>query len=392
MLLHSTALSEAYKTTMKLSLFLLLGVSSALVTVPQPEGQYGVSRISFQLNDTKRRDPYTGKPFRVLPVTLMTPVGLSSACQPIALPYMSNATARYWEQALEQQYKIPLQNTFNELRLSLCKPRKTEGQFPLIVFSQGLGFPAEFYSILTTNLAAQGYAVVQVGIPGEISFIQFPDGQVERGTANVTDGAQHAAALDVRVDDISFVLDQLSSLNGDVSCLASNINRSSPSIFGHSFGGATALATVISDERFAGGINEDGAFWGKGLIEQTDRPFMILASTPNYTRSLLTVPNWAETWPHLGGLKWLVSIENSTHNSFVDIALIAEYSGFLEDPGVKQLLGKVDPKEMLKIQVALLSEMARFLNGMAGEQGIITTAAGLKGVDVLNKSSPGITK
>lgn len=371
---------------MKLQSFLFLGLSSAVFTIPQPEGPYGVSITSIQLNDTARRDPYTGKPFRVLPVDIIVPTGPSPACQPVVRPYMTNATAHYWEKTLEEEYGVPLDNIFGELELSLCAPQKTKTKYPLIFFSQGSGFPAEFYSILTTNVAAQGYVVVQVGIPGEISFIQFPDGQIEYGNTSI---CNHSEALDVRAKDISFVLDYLSSEEKELGCMTS-ITASSPSIFGHSFGGATAMATIISDKRFVAGANEDGAFWGQDLIEPIDRPFMILASTPNHTvRSLSTVPNWAQTWPHLHGPKWLMSIRNTTHNSFVDISLIAENLGLYKIPAVRQIFGEIDPKELLRIQVALLSEMAKFSIGTVGGQGVTATAEAIEEVDVLNSTLAG---
>lgn len=370
---------------MKLLSFLFLGLTSAGFTVPQPEGPYGVSLVDIQLNDTNRRDPYTGKPFRLLPVTIISPTGPSSACQSVVWPYMTNATAQYWEKTLEEEYGVPLNNIFSELKLSLCAPQKTESQYPLIFFSQGSGFPAEFYSILTTNLAAQGYVLVQVGIPGEIGFIQFPDGQIEYGNTSISN---HSEALDVRAKDISFVLDYLSSDRKEFGCM-SNINASSPSIFGHSFGGSTAMATIISDRRFVSGVNVDGAFWGQDLVDPIDRPFMILASTPNYTRSLSTVPNWAQTWPHLHGPKWLMSIKNTTHDSFVDISLIAEYFGLYKIPGVKDIFGEIEPKELLKIQVTLLSEMAKFSIGKVDGQNVTATAEAIEDVDVLNSTLAG---
>lgn len=366
---------------------LFFGITSALVTVPQPEGPYGVSLVNLQLNDTNRTDPYTGKPFRLLPVTLITPTGPASACQPVLTPYMSNVTARYWEKALGEAYGIPLENTLSQLELLLCKPGHPQHQFPLVFFSEGLAFPKELYQILTTNLAAQGFVVVQVSNPGEISFIQFANGQIEYGHTNFSNdssGTLRAKALDVRVKDISFVLDYLSALREDE--MGCSINTTSPSIFGHSFGGPTALATLISDTRFAAGVNEDGAFWGEALTGTTDRPFMILASTPDCTRSLSTVPNWAETWPHLHGPKWLVSVKNTTHNSFVDGLLIAEYFGLNKIPAVRKVLGRIDPGELLRIQVALLSEMAVLISGTMAEKDILNVVARFNSLSVLNSS------
>lgn len=372
---------------MKLFYTLFPVLAPALVIVPQPDGPYGVSLQEIQLNDTTRVDPYTGKPFRLLPVTVIAPTGPSSSCQSSVQQYMSNATAQYWERILSEEYKeydIDLENTFSQMRLSLCAPQKTKHQYPTIFFSQGSQFPAQLYRILTTNLAAQGYVVVQVGIPGEIDFIQFPDGHIERGHVNLTAPSAKAAALDVRVKDIGFVLDQLSASQAISDCMDFNMNTSSPSIFGHSFGGSTSLATLIADDRFVAGVNIDGAFWGDDLVNSTHRPFMIVASTPNYTRDISTVPNWAETWPHLYGPKWLVSVRNTTHDSFVDTSLVAQYFGLSKNPVVREVIGQINSEELLKIQVTLLTAMAEFGDDMISGQNVTNTAAELEDVDVLN--------
>lgn len=371
---------------MKLQSLLLPAFTSALVTIPLPEGPYGVSLINVQMNDTTRADPYTGKSYRLLPVTIIIPSGPASMCQPVYQPYMPNATAHYWEEEISKEYGLSVGNVFSEVELSLCEPRQTEDSYPLVFFSQGLAFPRQFYTILTTNLAAQGYAVVQVGIPGEISFIEFPDGQIELGHSNFTDASDHAAAVDVRTKDIKFVLNELSSHREDLAHVTCSVNTTSPSIYGHSFGGATALATLVTNDKFVGGVNVDGAFWGVGLNETTDRPFMILASTPNYTRGLSTVPNWAEVWPHLEGPKWLFSILNTTHNSFVDVGVLAEYFGLFKIPGLRSVLGNIDPMDLLKIQVKLLSAFTNFLNGRANIHSIDMTASTFEGVDLLNST------
>lgn len=382
---------------MKLLHFLYFGLTSAVLNFPQPDGPFGVSLVNLQVNDTNRRDPYTGKPYRLLPVTIISPTGPVSACKHVQVPYLSNATAKYWEKALGEQTGFPLNNTFSQVRLSLCEPYSTNTQFPLMFFSPGLAFPTQFYNLLTTNIAAQGYVVVAVGNPGEIPFIQFPDGQIERsnisfaGDGNYTlQNEERAKALDIRVKDLSFVLDQL-SLNRDAcrSTIGPNINTSNPFIAGHSFGGPTALAALIADSRFSGGANEDGAFWGDTLLNTTDRPFMIIGSTPNDTaRDLSTVPNWAETWPHLEGAKWLVSVKNTTHDSYTDVPLIAEALGLFKYPGLTKVLGAIDPKELLKIEVALLTEMAKYSIGMVKGADIRQTAREFKEAVVVNGSYP----
>ena len=212
-----------------------------------------------------RADHYTGKPFKVLPVTVVAPSGPASSCQPVLRPFMTNATAQYWGEALSAQTRLPLQDIFSHAQLSLCSHHQRDSQYPLICFSPEAEAPGEWYSILTTNLAARGYVVVQVGTPGEISFVQFPDGHIKHGYLNQTDVVQLAAAMDIRVKDISFVLDQLSLPRIGPGCIHANIGTRSALVFGHSLDGSTALATLVADRRFVAGANADGLFWGNAL-------------------------------------------------------------------------------------------------------------------------------
>ena len=48
-------------------------------------------------------------------------------------------------------------------------------------------------------------------------------------------------------------------------------------IFGHSFGGATALKVVMEDSRFTCGLNLDGGPYGGGeMDEKLNKPFMFI--------------------------------------------------------------------------------------------------------------------
>ena len=93
--------------------------------------------------------------------------------------YMSNATAKFWEQEFGAITALPLKNTFSRVALSVCKPATTQHEYPLILFSPGLGLARQFYNIL-------GFTVATVDVPGELGFITFLDGSTERGDANIT--------------------------------------------------------------------------------------------------------------------------------------------------------------------------------------------------------------
>ncbi len=233
---------------------------SALFVVPRPNGPYNVSLTDLQFIDTNRTDSYTGASERNIPISLITPHDPSAKCQPVQQIYMPNATAKFWEQDFGAQYDLPLNNTFSRVALSLCKPATAQHEYPLILFSPGLGLARQFYNILGANIAAQGFTVVTVDVPGEDSFITFLDGSTESGDANVTTPAQHDAAIDVRVKDLEFILHSLHSYTSGPDHQYCRLNTSSAAPFGYSFGGDAALSSIIVDHRPVGGVDLDASF------------------------------------------------------------------------------------------------------------------------------------
>ncbi|RDW58897.1 hypothetical protein BP6252_13373 [Coleophoma cylindrospora] len=370
----------------RLTAFPVFAIAS--VIVPPAAGLYGVSLTDLEFLDTNRTDPYTGAPVRRLPVSLIQPVNPLSECQPTQQMYMPNATAKYWEQTYEKAYGIPLNNTFSQVVLSLCEPnhKPIREQYPLILFSPGEGTSRQLYHVLCTNIAAQGYTVVTVDAPGEAGgFTTYLDGSTEYGNPNSTD--QITSEIDVRVQDIDFVLSQLSTLGAHHGHY--HLNTTSPIMFGHSLGGNTALSVVIDNESFIGGLNLDGAIDGAPLNHTTTKPFMIFASDMpgalqhNQSNS----QGWAEAWRNLLGPKWQLQIKNSTHITFTDMPVLGSLLGLYKLPGVTQILGSINPQEGLNIQVAVLSTLAGFLAGEKEVQSVVNVATTFPEVLVVNTTN-----
>ena len=84
----------------------------------------------------------------------------------------------------------------------------------LVLFSPVQGKTRLDYSLLVSYVESYGFAVIMMDHPFDADVVQFPDGSYIIGlTFNSTTSTQVDAAvitgIDVRVQDMSFVLDQL---------------------------------------------------------------------------------------------------------------------------------------------------------------------------------------
>ena len=84
--------------------------------------------------------------------------------------------------------------------------------------------------------------------------------------------------LDTMVDDISFVIDQLASLNTNdpQEILTKAMDLDHIGIFGYSFGGAAAVYAAYKDDRIKAVINMDGPLFGKPITSDLGKPCMLL--------------------------------------------------------------------------------------------------------------------
>lgn len=117
-----------------------------------------------------------------------------------------------------------------------------DGKIPVIVISNGLGVKLDRYDYLAQYLASHGLAVVTVQHPGS-------DHQQQQDfLAGLAENMFEFTDFVDRPKDVTFVLDQLESLNQ--SQFKNRLNLEEVGIFGNSFGGDTALALAGAEIDF----------------------------------------------------------------------------------------------------------------------------------------------
>ena len=317
-------------------LVLALASAGSAISLPRPDGRFGTGSSQVMLVDQSRRDPFAAaagiKQNRKLMVSLFYPVSLREQCLDLPSQYMPEATAAFIE-AEYQAFGVP-NNTFASLDLVQCRPRGRlsvrKQLFPTVLFSPGLGNSRLLYSAMAQSVASEGFNVVTIDHPYDADIVEFEDGSIVHA-ANITSDEQILAALDVRVQDVSFVVDRLQvkgmkqKLFGGESCA----KNEQYTIFGHSLGGATAAAATLSDKRLNGAINVDGSFFGLPLSKGAATPLMILSHDG---KNLSTDESWSATWNATQRVtKVALTIADTAHGSYTDLPLIADALGLLEE-------------------------------------------------------------
>jgi pimeloyl-ACP methyl ester carboxylesterase len=315
---------------------LAMASTAATIDLPRPDGRYGTGSSWAMLVDHSRSDPYSAaagiKQNRRLMVSSFYPVALRQQCLDLPSPYMPATTAAYLDSEYAA-YGIP-NNTFASFNLISCKPRGRPSVgsqfFPTVLFSPGLGNSRLLYSAMAQSLASEGFNVVTIDHPYDADIVEFEDGSTVLA-AEIDSDEQILAALDVRVQDVSFVLDQLRLKNTNEKLFGGRPGAKNEqyTIFGHSLGGATAAAATLSDKRLNGAINLDGSFFGDVLSKGAAKPLMIMSHDG---KNLTTDDSWAATWNATQKVtKVAVTIGDTAHGSYSDLPLIADALGLPED-------------------------------------------------------------
>ncbi len=187
-----------------------------------------------------------------------------------------------------------------------------EGPFPVLIFSHGYGSKATGYYALLTEIASQGYVVVNMNHTFESLGVTFPDGRIAwfdyAYQQKIADGAMDIMAPVIEVfrdglsyeerhpvvragakhyfegriqdrwaEDIQFTIDMLEKWNAD-GILRGKLDLDKLGVLGHSVGGGTAGNVAMKDDRIKAAVNLDGIQWGD-MIDLTYRiPYLYVSA------------------------------------------------------------------------------------------------------------------
>ena len=324
--------------------------------LPEPSGQHPVGVTELHLVDPNRPDPWVKGQPRELMISIWYPAsreaGLDSARdrgresslesdRDQEAPYMLPGVADYYDQHVLPTIGLdPGRVDLAGIRTHAWPDAPVAGSdegWPVILYSPGASVPRSFGTVNVMELASRGYIVATMDHTYEAAAVQFPDGRIVTEILPELSVETVLKIMEIRVDDVRFVLDQLAELakgmNPDQGRkalpegLRETLDLNRVGIFGHSAGGATAAQAMYEDARIDAGIDMDGTMGYMPdhplpvAVNGLGRPFMLMHSGYNdegEADSHLTAVDRNSFWNASKGWKLDVSIPNGAHFTYTD--------------------------------------------------------------------------
>jgi predicted dienelactone hydrolase len=262
----------------------------AAITLPAPTGSFTVGRVTFAWADETSIDqsPETPRTIKEVLVWMWYP----------AAPPKGAMTAEYlpspWRAALAK-YQGKFMSSFFKRDPSLIRTHSfanapvspEHSQYPVVLLRAGGSALTADFTTLAEDLASHGYFVIGFDAPYRTFVVVLPEGRivprlpqynVENANGNLADPVI-GKLLGMWTSDTKFVVDRLQKLNEDkASEFRGRMDLNRLGMFGHSFGGATALQFCHDDSRCRATVDLDGIPFGSVVREGLTKPCMFVLS------------------------------------------------------------------------------------------------------------------
>lgn len=311
---------------------LMLESGESGTQLPDLTGSYSVGTTNYDWVDPMRDETYTEDPTdkRELAVKVWYPS--EKVAEGKTSAYIDNdevAAALGKGLELSADQSINLVDSIKTNSISEAPIAQTESDYPVIVFSPGLGAIPEEYTAQAEQLASQGYVVAGINHTYDAIATGFSDGRTVQQAPKIDASNTQVINedIDIRAADAQFVLDKLESVNTSdpQKILTQHLDLDHVGIFGHSLGGATATEVLSQDPRFDAGINMDGSLYkaeesGSSLTQ----PFMFM----NSETAIAEDPSRQPFYENLPNDAYNLTIQGSSHGSFSDGPLLSNLTNF----------------------------------------------------------------
>ncbi|MFG2222505.1 alpha/beta hydrolase [Streptomyces sp. NPDC048644] len=354
-------------------------VGGLVLRLPAPTGPHPVGSVALHLVDRSRRDPWEdGISVRELMVTVCYPARTVHG-RPRAPQLTADAAPWFARVDTAVHPELPRSGVDWAATLTHAHPG-TPAQTvrrPVLLYSPGGGDPRTVGTGVAEELASHGYVVVTVDHPGDASEVDFPSGTAERDKVRPTvfrgdprsDPRQFRTAIDTRITDLRFVIDQLGLLaagrnpDADSRTLPTGLGRALDlrrvGGYGHSAGGTAVAEALYEDRRIGAAVNLEGfldhppqAPGEEGELfpvarHGVDRPLLLLGSERFAGRAQLA-RSWSAMLSRPGGRTERGLIGNAAHWVFTDYAAVApqlQAAGLMSAARRTALVGALPPRE-----------------------------------------------
>lgn len=309
---------------------------------PKLTGPHPIGTHDYFWVDENREELFTSDPNdkRHLMVQVWYPAEKVEGAEPY--PYINNPE-QYGEW---KDYKPALHVKTNAV---LDAPiSKAQPKYPVLIYNHGGSWMRNIATFQTEMLANHGYVVFSIDHTGFNKTVVFPDGYKFVQDANKfpeptgDGGADTKASLEYLgglpfkawVDDISFVIDQIETLNSETDSIFHNrLDLEKIGSFGWSFGGAASVQIAKDDDRVKAVVDCDGQLFGDVVETGIDEPVLMMHGeierpSPEeikpevFDKLLKEIRDLdASFLAKTKGDRFVLTIKKSQHGSFSDLML-----------------------------------------------------------------------
>jgi predicted dienelactone hydrolase len=194
--------------------------------------------------------------------------------------------------AVDQDWKDAKRSRTVPVRIMM--PSSGKAPYPVVIFSHGLGGSREGSSFLGDAWTKAGYVVVFVQHPGSDKTLW--ETKRDQGMSAIMSSMKAAAngeQLKARVEDIHFVIDELTRRNELDPVLKGKLDLSRIAMTGHSFGAGTTAAIAGQNYGRLGPIFRDSRI--KCAIYFSPPVNAVASRDPSSTFSSISVPGFVMT-------------------------------------------------------------------------------------------------
>lgn len=320
-------LALAYVFTM-----VLFPVMLPVFSFENPKPAYVIGSTARYIKDDTRKDEPFSESSRELMIQIWYPAVKSGNLQRMSYyPYagMSEAFAKVagYPEYFFTNLDLVKTNSFMDAGIS-----GSQEKYPVLLFSHGYSSNRFDNTSQIEEMVRNGYIVVGIDHTHYSSSTVFPDGRMTK--VDVEDLNNNLSLVDkaanIYIQDAEAIIDRLDSINKDDPLLAGRLDLEKLGYFGHSLGGATALRTLIMDDRVKAAINMDGYIAGYAG-ETVNKPYMIMMHDPGMDKyspgsakeASIKVYNDSidSFYANSKNAAYIMQIKKSVHLSFTDISI-----------------------------------------------------------------------
>ena len=310
----------------------LIYKSIPLKDVAKTSGKYFVGTQNFQLVDSTRSMWFTDdiKSFRTLSVKMWYPADENSLSE--RAPYVDQyeliakalSTSLGVPEALMSRAGAVKCNSWLNTDISI-------GNFPIVIYSHGHQSLKIANTFQAEEIASNGYIVIAPDHTYDAALTIINEDKIIYTRSKLPNSDEEAEdsemikrvkeQLNIRVEDISFVIDKMIEKFSKEKQFNQSADFDNIGIFGHSFGGCTAIKSAYNDNRIDAVLGLDAYFLplSKDLIKKDlNKPFAHIGqvdwgTSNNYNIMEEFGKNYSKSSYHF-------SVEGSKHNDFTDFS------------------------------------------------------------------------